>query len=281
MNLRFRLRKRGGGHLFRRVGRGMLVAHFRFARIQAQPAMTVGVVDERVGLLGRVHARHRLEVLRLLAEPVFRGRPGERGEKFLFQFGQVDPVLRPLRTGHARRHRTEVLLQFQRISQLALAWNAEQPLGAVIILVKAAVRLAAARGPEIIHALGIDREKAHGRAVFGRHVRDRGAIHDWQCRRARSVKLDELADHFCLAQHLCVGEREVGGGDAFAQFAGQMDSDHVRREKINRLTEHACFGLDAADAPTHDPQAIDHGGVGIGAHQRVREIQRGRLIVDA
>ena len=56
--------------------------------------------------------------------------------------------------------------------------------------------------------------------------------------------------------------------------AGQMHADHVRREKINRLAEHARLGFDAADAPADDADAVDHGRVRIGADQRVRVINR-------
>ena len=64
-------------------------------------------------------------------------------------------------------------------------------------------------------------------------------------------------------------QRQVGGGDAFAQRAGQVHADHIRRQEINRLAEHAGFGLDAADAPADDAQAVDHGRVRIGADEGV------------
>ena len=73
-------------------------------------------------------------------------------------------------------------------------------------------------------------------------------------------------------------EREVGRGDAFAQRAGQVHADDVRREEIDRLAEHARFGLDAADAPADDAEAVDHGRVRIGADERVGIINR--LAVD-
>ena len=36
------------------------------------------------------------------------------------------------------------------------------------------------------------------------------------------------------------------------------------------MAEHCCFGFDAADAPTENADAVDHGGVGVGADDRVR-----------
>ncbi len=51
--------------------------------------------------------------------------------------------------------------------------------------------------------------------------------------------------------------------------AREVHADDVRREEIHRLAEHAGLGLDAADAPADDADAVDHRGVAIGADQRV------------
>ena len=51
--------------------------------------------------------------------------------------------------------------------------------------------------------------------------------------------------------------------------AMQLESDHRRQQHRDRLAQHAGFGFDAADAPAEHAEAIDHGGVGIGADQRV------------
>src|SRR2546425_4707550 len=53
----FRLGERARWHLFRGVGRRVLIAHFRFAWFHAQFAVTISVVDERMDLFRRVHAR--------------------------------------------------------------------------------------------------------------------------------------------------------------------------------------------------------------------------------
>ena len=53
------------------------------------------------------------------------------------------------------------------------------------------------------------------------------------------------------------------------KFAGELHADHFGHEHIDRLAEHDAFGLDAANAPADDAQAVDHGGVAIGADQRV------------
>jgi hypothetical protein len=86
---------------------------------------------------------------------------------------------------------------------------------------------------------------------------------------AGAVELDELADDLGLPEELGDREREVGRGHALAQRAGQVDADDVGRQEIDRLAEHARLGLDAADAPADDPEAVDHRRVGVGADERV------------
>ena len=81
--------------------------------------------------------------------------------------------------------------------------------------------------------------------------------------------LDELADHLRLAQHLGDRQHEIGRGDAFAQRAGEVHADDVRRQEVNRLAEHPRLGLDAADAPADDAEAVDHRRVRVGADERV------------
>ncbi len=38
---------------------------------------------------------------------------------------------------------------------------------------------------------------------------------------------------------------------------------------MTRLAEHGGLGLDAADAPAEHAQAVDHGGVRVGADERI------------
>jgi hypothetical protein len=59
-----------------------------------------------------------------------------------------------------------------------------------------------------------------------------------------------------------------------AQLARELEADHVGREHVDRLAEHGGLGLDAAHAPADDTDAVDHGGVAVGAHQRVGEPDR-------
>ena len=45
--------------------------------------------------------------------------------------------------------------------------------------------------------------------------------------------------------------------------------DDQRDEHGDRLAEHGGFGFDSADAPAKHAEAVDHGGVRVGADQRV------------
>ena len=54
--------------------------------------------------------------------------------------------------------------------------------------------------------------------------------------------------------------------------AGEVYAHDFRREEIDRLAEHAGLRLDAADAPADDAEAVDHGGVRVGADERIRVV---------
>jgi len=72
-------------------------------------------------------------------------------------------------------------------------------------------------------------EKAHCRTVLRRHVSDRRTIRNRQRRCARAIKFNEFADYFLSTQHLRDMQNEIGRGDAFAQLAGHVHTDHFRR----------------------------------------------------
>ena len=115
----------------------------------------------------------------------------------------------------------------------------------------------------------VHREEAAGGAIFRGHVGDGGAVGQRQVGQAVAVELDEFAHHALLAQHLGDGEHQVGGCDAFFQLAAELETDHFGNQHRHRLAEHGRFRLDAADAPAEHAEAIDHGGVRVGADQGV------------
>jgi hypothetical protein len=50
----------------------------------------------------------------------------------------------------------------------------------------------------------------------------------------------------------------------------RTEADDLRNQHGDGLAEHGGLGLDAADAPAEHAEAVDHGGVRVGADQRVR-----------
>ena len=182
---------------------------------------------------------------------------------------EQDAILRALGAGHAGLDGGEVELEGLGVLGFGRVGGVEEALLVVVGLDEGDVFFAAAGEAQVAQGFGVDGEDAAGGAVLGRHVADGGAVGEGQLGDAGAVELDELADDAELAQRLGDGEDEVGGGGAFAQLAGELEADDLRDEHGDGLAEHGGFGLDAADAPAEDAEAVDHGGVGVGADQRV------------
>ena len=53
------------------------------------------------------------------------------------------------------------------------------------------------------------------------------------------------------------------------QPAGEAEADDLGDEHGDGLAEHGGLCLDAADTPAKDAEAVDHGGVGVGADEGV------------
>ncbi len=179
-------------------------------------------------------------------------------------FGEKDTVLRAFRAGKRWHDAAEVKLQTGRVDRVFL-FRAPVALCLGIGLDQLdALRVTAGVG-EVLDRFLIDREEAASGAIFRRHVGDRRFVLERQVRKALTIEFDELADHAMLAQHLGDGQHEVGRGCAFCELAGQLEADDFRDQHGDRLAEHGRFGLDAANAPAEDRQAVDHRGVGVGA----------------
>ena len=190
------------------------------------------------------------------------------GDELLARLGERHAVLRALRPGEARLDVAEIERQRVGEDRLRRLLGAPQALLLGVGLDDLGA-LAAVGGVEIAQRDLVDREEAAGRAVLGRHVGDGGAIGQRQVVEALAVELDELVDHALLAQHLRHGEHQVGRGGAFLQLAGQLEADDVGNDHRLGLAQHRRFGLDAADAPAQHGETVHHGGVAVGADQRV------------
>ena len=194
---------------------------------------------------------------------------------------QRHPVLRPHRAGHAGLDRGHVQRQRVGEDRIGRLLGAPQALGLGILLHQRHARRLAGGVLEELHRFRIDREEAAGGAIFRRHVGERRAVFQAQLVQAGAVIFHELAHHALLAQHLGGGQHQVGGGDAFAQLAGQLEADHFGNEHRDGLAQHGGFRLDAAHAPAQHSKAVDHGGVAVGAHHAVGEGDLDGLLVDA
>ncbi|MNV28965.1 hypothetical protein D3C71_1201730 [compost metagenome] len=84
-----------------------------------------------------------------------------------------------------------------------------------------------------------------------------------------------------LAQQFGHREHQVGGGHALAQLARHLKAHDVGREEVHRLAQHGGLGLDAAHAPAHHANAVDHGGVAVGAHEGVGVVHTVLALVHA
>jgi hypothetical protein len=127
----------------------------------------------------------------------------------------------------------------------------------------------AAGALEIPQRLRVDREEAHGGAVLRRHVGDGRAVGQAEGGEARTVEFDELVHHSLFPEHLGGGEHQVGRGGAQRQAAGELHPYHLGDQHEIRLPQHHRLRLDPAHAPAHDAEAVDHGGVRVGADEGV------------
>ena len=123
---------------------------------------------------------------------------------------------------------------------------------------------------QVAHGLLVDREDRRRGAELRAHVADRRPVGQRDRAHALAVELHELADHAVAPQHLGDRQHDVGGGGARGDLAGELEADHPGDEHRDGLAEHRRLGLDAADAPAEHAQAVDHGGVRVGADERVR-----------
>ena len=231
----------------------------RVRRLAGRLGAVVLVVGGRVARRERLLARLVHVVVGAVVDVVAQGRP-EGG----LGVGERDPVLRPLRAGDAGHHRGQVELEVLGEHRLR-GRVVPQALLLGVGLDEGDLRVAAAGEPQVVAGDVVDGEHRRGRAELGAHVADRGAVGQRHGADTLAVELDELADDTVLAQHLGDREDDVGGGGAGGDLAAQLEADHARDEHRHRLAEHRGLGLDAADAPAEDAEAVDHGGVRVGA----------------
>ena len=189
--------------------------------------------------------------------------------------GERDPVLGPLGAGQAGLDAAQIELHDVAEVRLGRVVLAPQALRLGVGLDQRHARPLAAGKAEIADGFRIDGEEAAGRAVLGSHVGDGRAVGEPEPGQTRAGELDELADHALGAQDLGHGEHQVGRRRALLERAREPHPDDLGNQHGDRLAEHRRLGLDAADAPAEHRQAVDHGGVAVGADQGIGIGERG------
>ena len=209
----------------------------------------------------------RAQHARGLIKAVLGNRLAEQRHKLTCHLAQLDTVLRPFGACQTRCDIAQVQSDDMRIIDIARISHTEQILRLEIRLEGFDFSRGTPGALEVVDGFFIDRKKPHGGAVFGRHVADGGAIRQAEAASAFAKKFDKLAHHFFAAQGFGHAQHQVGGRHTFAQAAGQLEPHHIGRQKINRLAQHRGFSLDTAHTPGHHADAVDHGGVAVGADQ--------------
>ena len=131
---------------------------------------------------------------------------------------------------------------------------------------------------QVVEGLVVDREEAASGAVLRRHVGDGGPVGQGQGSKPSPKNSTNLPTTPCSTQHLHHAQHEVGGGDAFRQAPVSLKPTTSGSEHGDRLAEHGGLRLDAAHAPAEHAEAVDHGGVAVGADQGVGVGQRAAVL---
>ena len=114
----------------------------------------------------------------------------------------------------------------------------------------------------------VHREENHGRAVSGAILAT--VARSARLQRAQAVAIDfhELPHHALLSQHLGHGQHQVGGRAAFRSRPWSLNPT-TGGSSMETGWPTSGLRLDASHAPPQHAQAVDHGGVGIGAHHQI------------
>ena len=234
--------------------------------------------DRRIGSIGARSNRrdHYCTVLHFDVVAVDRNRGGATGRAGggvdfkLLEIGgldgsQINAVLRTLRARESGYHAAHVEFHGVGVDRFRAGCVAPQAGGLGIGFDQGDLLGTATRELEVRDGFRVDRKDAAGCAVFRRHIGQCRAIGQWQLIETRTEELDKLADHALLAQHLGHAQHQIGGSGAFRQLAIEFEADGLRDQHGDWLTEHGGLGFDAPHAPAQHTQAVDHGGMRIGA----------------
>ena len=204
-----------------------------------------------------------------------RGVPSAAGRRVVgpeavAQVAQRDAVLRAPRAGQRGTDRSKVQLQGL-VEERRGAGQPPEALLPGVGLHERHVGLVPPGQAQVGDGFLVDGEDARRGAVLRRHVREGGTVGQRQRGQAISGELHVGANDAVRAQHLADHEDQVGGRAAGRQRSVQAHAHDPWQGLVERLAQEHGLRLDAAHPVAQDAQAADHGGVGIGAHEGVRE----------
>ena len=230
----------------------LTVTELEVALVRRDRALRTEDAGRRMATLVRPVLDRRVVLAALVTED-----RGQRATPAPARVLERHAILGPGRAGDRRLDRAEIERQRVREPQLRGRLVPEEVLLRVA-LDELDVIVRPAGEAEVRERLVVDGEEPHRRAILRRHVRDCRAIRDGQTRRAVTMKLDKLPDHFRFAHHLSDTQHQVSRRHAFTQTAAEMNANHIRRQEVNRLAEHRSLGFNTADAPSDNAESVNH-----------------------
>jgi len=166
---------------------------------------------------------------------------GESASEVILKVGHVHSIVRSL--GTRERWLDAIELKVDDVSRVngvrlrSVVFD-EHSLLTEIALDHLNVALISAGETEIVDGLLIDGEVSHGSSILRGHVGNGGSISKSQVLDTRSIELDELANNTSLSEHLDAGEDEIGGSGVFGQVTRESETDNLRKDHGDVLTEH-------------------------------------------
>src|SRR5215813_546796 len=277
--------------LFHTIRRGPIVNHFRFGphtgSVCSNSSTSSSNHWQRNGLLltaanycgsGDIQSADASEIARRdflirFSVTAFRNRLAQQIPKLVFQISKLYSILRTFWTSNARDDGGQIQIENAAVTTLSLFRNTKHALRLVVVPHCLNLTVGAAGGFQIYTRLFIDGKESHGGPVLRSHVGDRSAVCYRKACSSLTVKLDKFADHLCLAKHLGYAQNQVCRRNTFLQASIKMNTNDVRSQKVNRLTQHRGLCFDSAHSPTDDSQTIDHGRMRVRTDQRIWKVK--------
>ena len=126
---------------------------------------------------------------------------------------------------------------------------------------------------EVLDGHVVDREETHGRAVFRRHVRDRCPVRHAERAAPLPKNSTKAPTTFSFRSiSVIVSTRSVAVTPS-VELTREVHADDIGGKEIEGLAEHAGLCLDPAHAPADNADAVDHGGVAVGADEGIGIIE--------